>query len=49
VRDPIRARDLVQDIPGVRVEIVDAGHLMAAEDPEQVNTLILEFLSGSVE
>ena len=34
VGDPEAARALVQDIPNVRVEVVDAGHLMSAEQPE---------------
>jgi pimeloyl-ACP methyl ester carboxylesterase len=44
VGDPARATALVQDIPDVRVEVVDAGHLMGAEKPEQVNALILDLL-----
>ena len=43
VGDPEAARALVQDIPDVRVEVVEAGHLMGGEKPEQVNALILEF------
>ncbi len=43
VGDPEAARVLVQDIPHVRVEVVDAGHLMGGEQPEQVNALLLEF------
>jgi pimeloyl-ACP methyl ester carboxylesterase len=43
VGDPEAARALVQDIPNVRVEVVEAGHLMGAEQPEQVNTLITGF------
>ena len=43
VGDPETARALVQDIPDVRVEIVEAGHLMGAEIPAQVNALILGF------
>jgi pimeloyl-ACP methyl ester carboxylesterase len=43
VGDPARATALVQDIPDVRVEVVDAGHLMGAEKPELVNGLILNF------
>jgi pimeloyl-ACP methyl ester carboxylesterase len=46
VGDPKAAETLVQDIPDVRVEIVEAGHLMAAELPEQVNGLILGFFKG---
>jgi pimeloyl-ACP methyl ester carboxylesterase len=43
VGDPEAAKALVQDVPNVRVEILDAGHLMGGEKPEQVNALILEF------
>jgi pimeloyl-ACP methyl ester carboxylesterase len=43
VGDPQAARALVQDIPGVHVEVVEAGHLMGAELPEQINALIVEF------
>jgi pimeloyl-ACP methyl ester carboxylesterase len=43
VGDPEAAEAMVQDIPDVRVEIVEAGHLMGAEIPEQVNALITEF------
>ncbi len=43
VGDPEAARALVQDIPNVRVETLDAGHLMTAEMPEQSNQLILDF------
>jgi pimeloyl-ACP methyl ester carboxylesterase len=43
VGDPEAAKALVQDIPDVRVEVVEAGHLVGGEQPEQVNALILEF------
>ena len=43
VGDPEAATVLVQDIPDVQVEVVDAGHLMGGELPEQVNALILKF------
>ena len=46
VGDPEAARALVQDIPDIRVEVLDAGHLMGAEQPEQVNALITEFFEG---
>jgi pimeloyl-ACP methyl ester carboxylesterase len=45
VGDPDAARALVQDIPDVRVEVLDTGHLIAAEQPEQVNALLLEFFA----
>lgn len=46
VGDPQAARALVQDIPDARVEVVNAGHLMAAELPEACNQLILEFFGA---
>ena len=45
VGDPEAARALVQDIPDIRVEVLDTGHLIGAEQPEKVNALILEFLA----
>jgi pimeloyl-ACP methyl ester carboxylesterase len=47
VGDPENARALVQDIPDIRVEVLDTGHLIAAEQPQQVNALILEFFAES--
>jgi pimeloyl-ACP methyl ester carboxylesterase len=46
VGDPQVARALVQDIPDIRVEVLDTGHLIGAEEPEKVNELILEFFEG---
>jgi pimeloyl-ACP methyl ester carboxylesterase len=43
VGDPENAKRLVQNMPAVRVEIVDAGHLMAAEKPDIVDRLIIDF------
>lgn len=43
VGDPQKATVLVKDIPEVRVEVVNAGHLMGAELSAQVNALIIEF------
>ncbi len=43
VGDPEKATALVQDMQDVRVEVLDTGHLVGAEQPEQVNALILEF------
>jgi pimeloyl-ACP methyl ester carboxylesterase len=44
VGDPQVAKALVQDIPDVSVEIVEAGHLMGGEIPEECNQLILDFI-----
>jgi pimeloyl-ACP methyl ester carboxylesterase len=43
VGDPVQATALVQDMKDVRVEVLDAGHLIGAEQPEQVNALLIEF------
>ena len=44
VGDPVKAAETVGDIPDVTVEVVDAAHLVAAEKPEEVNRLIIEYL-----
>jgi len=44
VGDPAAARELVSDVPGHRVEVLEAGHLMAAELPDEADALILRFL-----
>jgi pimeloyl-ACP methyl ester carboxylesterase len=46
VGDPDKARAKVQDIADVRVEILDAGHLVGAEQPEKVNALIKVFFEA---
>jgi hypothetical protein len=33
---------LVQEVPDIRVEVLDTGHLIGAEQPEQVNALMVE-------
>ncbi|WP_373050856.1 alpha/beta fold hydrolase [Thalassovita aquimarina] len=43
VGDVEKARALVQDMPDVTVETVEAGHLMDGEVPETIDRLILEF------
>ncbi len=47
VGDVDRARALVQDVPEVATEIIDAGHLMGGEVPRLVNPLILKFAARS--
>ena len=47
VGDPEVARAQVAEIPNARVEVVEAGHLMAAEVPEEIDALILGFLAES--
>ena len=46
VGDPENARQLAQDVPDLRVEVLDSGHLIGVEQPEQVNELILEFFEA---
>ena len=43
VGDPGKAEALVRDIPGVTVKTVDTGHLVAAEQPAEVNRLLIDF------
>lgn len=43
VGDPEVARALVSDMPTARVDVVEAGHLMAAEIPAVIDGLILDF------
>ena len=43
VGDPVAAKALVQDMRDVQVEIVEAGHLMGGEIPEECNQLILDY------
>lgn len=38
------AKQVVQCIPGVRVEILDTGHLISAEKPEQFNKIVCAFI-----
>jgi pimeloyl-ACP methyl ester carboxylesterase len=40
---PQKAKTLAENIPDVRVEIVESGHLIGAEVPEIVNPAMLEF------
>ena len=45
VGDPAAARALVQDMPDVQVVVVEAGHLMGGELPEEINRLITDFFA----
>lgn len=44
VGNPRSAAALVQDVPDVTVAVLDAGHLVAAEEPSMTNDLLREFL-----
>jgi len=46
-RPPHEARDMAARIPNARyAEIAQAGHICVQEQPEQVNTVLLEFLNS---
>ncbi len=45
VGDPEMAKKRVQDVPDMRVEVLNTGHLIGVEQPDRVNALILEFLA----
>ena len=44
VGDAWEAARMIENVPYAQARVVDAGHLMAAEIPEEINTLLLEFL-----
>ncbi len=46
VGSPARSMKAAQDIPDIRVEVLDAGHLVSAERPEEFNRLVLDFLGS---
>jgi pimeloyl-ACP methyl ester carboxylesterase len=48
VGNPEDARQLVRHIPDVRVEVLDTGHLISAEKPEQFNKLVCDFIEQHI-
>jgi pimeloyl-ACP methyl ester carboxylesterase len=44
VGDPEEVKPLAQNISDIQIEILNAGHGIWIEQPEQTNSLILEFL-----
>jgi pimeloyl-ACP methyl ester carboxylesterase len=44
VGNPENTRNLIQVIPDVQVEILDTGHLISAERPDQFNQLVYNFI-----
>lgn len=46
VGSPARSMKAAQDIPDVRIEVLDAGHLVSAERPDEFNRLVLDFLGS---
>jgi pimeloyl-ACP methyl ester carboxylesterase len=39
---------LVRNIPDVQVEVLDTGHLISAEKPEQFNKLVCDFIGHHI-
>ena len=46
VGDPENTRPLAQNIPDVRIEVLNTGHFVGVEQPQKVNRLIIEFLGA---
>ena len=46
VGSPARSMKAAQAIPDIRAEVLDTGHLVSAERPEEFNRLVLEFLGS---
>ena len=49
VGNPENTGQLSQNISDVQVEILDTGHLISAEKPDQFNTLVADFIGQSGE
>ncbi|UCE06540.1 MAG: hypothetical protein JSW07_00410 [bacterium] len=47
VGNPENARQHVQAIPDVQVEILDTGHLISAERPDEFNEFVFDFVGHS--
>lgn len=45
VGNPENGKRLVKNIPNFRVEVLEAGHLISADQPERFNELVLGFVS----
>ena len=43
--DPEAVKELAQNIPDIRIEVLDTGHLIGIEGADQVNPVLLEFLA----
>lgn len=48
VGNPKFTKQVAQNIPDVQVEILDAGYLISAEQPEQFNQLVVGLIEGQV-
>ena len=44
VGGPEKAKGLAKNVSDVQVEILDTGHLISAEKPDQFNKLVIDFI-----
>ena len=42
---PFRSEDLAEAIPGARLTLIDAGHLVNVEAAEEFNAAVLDFIA----
>jgi pimeloyl-ACP methyl ester carboxylesterase len=47
VGNPENTKQLAQNIADVQVEVLDTGHLISAERPDQFNKLVIDFIGHS--
>jgi pimeloyl-ACP methyl ester carboxylesterase len=47
VGNPENTKKLAKNIPDAQVEIIDTGHLISAERPDQFNKLVIDFIGHS--
>jgi len=45
VGDPENVKQLARHVPDIQIEVLNTGHLISAEQPETVNTLIHDFFN----
>ena len=46
VGDPDEVKKLAQNIPDIQIKVLDSGHGLSIEQPDQVNNLILDFFGS---
>ncbi|MFX1520127.1 MAG: alpha/beta fold hydrolase [Promethearchaeota archaeon] len=44
VGDPEKVKEFVKNVPDIQIEVLNTGHLISADQPDNVNNLIYEFL-----
>jgi pimeloyl-ACP methyl ester carboxylesterase len=45
VGNPENSKEIVENMPNVQVKILDTGHLISAERPDQFNKLVYDFIA----